>query len=86
MHAIVSKISYPQYDLLSPILKPFQSLIEIHPNLYDLIEIQLQMTFQEKVIMNKLLTIYIHASFTFSFLSLIIFVLLLLMIDLYIHA
>ena len=58
--------------------------MEIHLDFYDPIEIQLEMAFQEKVMVNKLLTIKIHSSFRFSFLSLTIFSFLL-MFDMYIH-
>ena len=59
--------------------------MEIHPYLYDPIEIQLERTFQNKVMVNKLLTIKIHYAFRFSFCSLMIFAFLL-MFDMYIHA
>ena len=84
MQAIVSKNAFPQSGMLSSLLNLFQSLMEIHPDFYDPIEIQLEGTFQDKVIINKLffismLAIDVHFAFRFSFLSLIILVFLLLM-------
>ena len=77
--------------MLSPLLNLFQSSIEIHLDFYDPIDIQLEGTFQGNVIVNKMfyismLAINVHSLFRFSSLGLTIFVFLLLMFDLYIHA
>ena len=71
--AIVFEISFLQPGLSSSLLNLSHSIMEIHPDFYDPIEIQLERTFQEKVIVNKILTINIHSGFRFSFCSLIIF-------------
>ena len=60
--------------------------MEIHPDFYDPIEIQLERAFQKKVMVNKLLTIKMHISFRFRFLSQIILSFLLIILDTYIHA
>ena len=60
--------------------------METHPYFYDPIEIQLERTFQKNVIVNKLLTMTVHYAFIFHFLNLIMFVFLVLMFDMYIHA
>lgn len=86
MNAIESKSSFSQSGMLSSLLNPFQLSTEIHPDFCDPIEIQLKRTLQEKVTVNKLLTVTINSAFRFIFLSLILSVFLLLMIDLYIHA
>ena len=82
---IVSKRPFLQPGLSSSLLNLSNSIMEIHPYFYDLIEIQLERTFQEKIMVNKLLTIKIHYAFRFSFLRLIIFSFLL-MFDMYINA
>ena len=81
-----SKSSSSQSGLLSLPLNTSQSLIEIHPDFYDPIGSQLERKFQEKEILNKLLTIIVYSDFIFNFLSLIRFVFLLLTFELYIHA
>ena len=70
---IVSKILFLQLGLSFSLFNPSHSIMEIHPYFYDPIEIQLERAFQEKVMVNKLLTIKIHSTFIFSFLRLIIF-------------
>ena len=80
-----SKSSYPQSSLLSLLLNISQFLIEIHPDFYDPIGIQLERKFHEKEILDKLLTIVVHSDFRFNFLSSIRFVFLLLTSELYIH-
>ena len=80
------KSSSSQFGLLSLPLNIFQFLIEIHPDFYDPIDIQLERKFQEKEILIKLLTITVHSDFRFIFLSLVRFVFLLLTFELYIHA
>ena len=79
------KISYPQSGLSYPLLNIFQSLIETHPSFDDPIGIQLERTFQNKVIVNKLLVITAHSDYRFDFLSSIRFVFLLLTFELYIY-
>ena len=83
-HAFEFKSSYPKSGMSSPLLNISQSLIEIHPYFYDLIDIQLERKFQEKKILIKLLTITVNSTYRFIFLSSIRFVLLLLIFDLYI--
>ena len=83
-HAIVSERPFLQHGLSSSLLKLSYSIMEIHPDFYDPIEIQLERAFQEKVMVNNPLTIKIHFAFRFSFLSLIIFVFLLIF-DMYMH-
>ena len=83
--AIVSEILFLQSGLSSFLLNLSNSIMEIHPNFYNPIEIQLERTFQEKVMVNTLLTIKIYPDFRFSFCSLMIFAFLL-MFDMYIHA
>lgn len=84
--AFESKSSYLQSGLLSLSLNISQSLIEIHPDFYDPIGIQLERKFQEKDIFIKLLTIIVHFTYRFNFLSSIRFVFLFLTFELYIHA
>lgn len=60
--------------------------MEIHPDFYDPIGIELLRKFQEKGILIKLLTITVHSTYRFNFLRSIRFVFLLLMVELYIHA
>lgn len=62
--------------------------MEIHPDFFDPIKIQLEGIFQEKIIVNKLLSVIrlsitVHTRFKFIFIHLTIF--LLIMFDLYIH-
>ena len=83
--AIIAGRSFLQPGLSSSLLNLSHSKMEIHPDFYDLIEIHLESTFQEKVIVNNLLIIKIHSAFRFSFCSLILFTFLL-MFDMYIHA
>jgi len=80
------KSSSSQSGMLSLPLNITQSLIEIHPDFYDPIGIQLERKFQEKEILIKLLTIIVHSDFRFIFLSLVRFVCLLLTFELYIYA
>jgi len=82
------KNSSSQSGLLFLPLNISQFLIEIHPDFYDPIDIQLERKIQEKEILNKLLTITItvHSDFIFIFLSLVRFVFLLLTFELYIYA
>ena len=82
---IIAKRSFLQPEMSSSLSNLFHSIMEIHPNFYDPIEIQLEKAFQEKVMVNKLLTIKIHSAFIFSFCSLIIFSFLLIF-DIYIYA
>lgn len=85
MHAIVSERVFPQSGLSSPLLNLSQSIMDIHPNFYDPLEMQMERTFQENMIVN-ILAITVHSAFKFIFLTLIIFILLLLMFGMYIHA
>ena len=80
-----SKSSSSQSGLLSLPLNTSQSLIEIHPDLYDPIGSQLERKFQEREILIKFLTITVHSDFIFIFLSLVKSVFLLLTFELYIN-
>lgn len=79
------KNSFSQSDLLSLPVNIAQSLIEIHPDFYDPIGIHLESKFDEKEILNQLLTITVHSDFIFIFLSLVRFLFLLLTFELYIN-
>lgn len=91
MQAIVSKSEFPQSDLLSSHLNLFQSLMETHQYFYNPIEIQMEMTFQGKVIVNTFLLVHmfaisVHNIFKFIYVRLIVIVFLLPIFVLYIHS
>lgn len=81
-----SKNSYLQSGLSSLPLKIYQSLIEIHPDFYDPICIQLERKFHKKEILNKILTIVVHSYSTFNVLSSVRVLFLVLIFELYIYA
>jgi len=76
------KNSYLQSCLTSLRLNISQSLVEIHPDFYDPIGIQLEKRFHEKEILNKFLTAVVHFEFRFTFFR---FLFLLLTFELYIY-
>lgn len=56
LQAIETKKSYSQLGLLSFLLRDHQSITEVHPNFYDPIGIQLERSFHEKEISDRIPT------------------------------